>query len=58
MVSTPCFAKTGSAGRVRLRDLPAGSYAVHARHPRQSAPMAPVTLALEASANPLDRLQY
>ena len=58
MVSTPCFAKTDSAGRVRLRDLPASSHAVHAWHPRQPAAMAPVALALEACANPLNRLKY
>ncbi len=51
VVSTPYFAKTDPAGHARLRDLPAGSYAVHAWHPQQVAAPAPVTVSLDAGAS-------
>lgn len=35
VVDTPYFAKTGSDGRARIADLPAGSYRVRYWHPRQ-----------------------
>lgn len=50
VVSTPWFGKTDAAGIVKLRDLPAGSYAVHAWHPQQRAPADPVTVAPEGQA--------
>ena len=50
VVSTPWFGKTDSSGAVKLRDLPAGSYAVHAWHPREKASAAPVTVVPEAQA--------
>ena len=51
VVSTPHFAKTDASGRVHLRDLPAGSYAVQAWYPQQAAAIAPTTVSLEAAAN-------
>jgi len=50
VVSTPWFGKTDAAGVVKLRDLPAGSYAVHAWHPQEKAAAAPVTVAPESQA--------
>jgi plastocyanin len=37
VVPTPHFAKADASGAVRLRDLPAGAYDVHAWHPQQRA---------------------
>jgi plastocyanin len=50
VVPTPYFAKSGADGEARLRDVPAGGYQVHAWHPQQRAPAAPLTVALEANA--------
>ena len=50
VVSTPWFGKTDSTGVVKLRDLPAGSYAVRAWHPQEKASAAPVTVAPESQA--------
>jgi len=50
VVSTPWFGKTDSAGVVKLRDLPVGSYAVHAWHPQERSPVEPVTVAPEAQS--------
>jgi hypothetical protein len=50
VVSTPWFGKTDAAGIVKLRDLPGGSYAVHAWHPQQRASAGPVTVAPEGQA--------
>lgn len=49
VVSTPWFAKSGPEGKVRLRDLPVGSYAVHAWHPQMRGAVAPVTVVLESA---------
>jgi plastocyanin len=38
VVSTPHFARTGADGIARIAELPAGSYELHAWHPRQRAP--------------------
>jgi plastocyanin len=66
VVSTPHHAKTDASGNARLRDLPAGSYELHAWHPRQRASAAPLNLTLAVDAAPpkakfkppLDRLKY
>jgi plastocyanin len=50
VVPTPHFGKTDASGVVRLRDLPAGSYQVHAWHPQQRAAAEPVVLALDSGA--------
>lgn len=50
VVSTPWFGKTDASGIARLRDLPAGSYSVHAWHPREKEPAKPETVAPEAQA--------
>jgi len=47
VVSTPWFGKTDASGIVKLRDLPAGSYSVHAWHPQERASAAAVTVAPE-----------
>jgi hypothetical protein len=52
VVSTPHYAKTDASGNARLRDLPAGSYELHAWHPRQRAFAAPLHLTLEAASSP------
>jgi plastocyanin len=51
VVSTPWFAKTDASGKVRLRDLPPGSYAVYAWHPHMRSPVIPVTVALEGQGS-------
>ena len=50
VVPTPYFGRTGPAGTVRLRDLPAGGYEVHAYHPNQRGPALPKATSLEAQA--------
>ena len=50
VVSTPWFGKTDSSGVVKLRDLPPGSYSVHAWHPQERAATTPVTVAPDAQA--------
>jgi plastocyanin len=50
VVPTPHFGKTDKTGIVRLRDLPAGSYDVHAWHPQERAATASVAVALEPGA--------
>jgi plastocyanin len=52
VVATPYFAKTDASGNARLRELPAGSYELHAWHPQQRKAAAPLQLALEAAASP------
>ncbi len=49
VVSTPWFAKSGPDGKVRLRDLPAGSYALQAWHPQMRGSVLPVTVVLEGA---------
>jgi plastocyanin len=51
VVPTPHFGKTDASGVVRMRDLPAGSYEVHAWHPQQRAAAASKPVALEANAS-------
>jgi plastocyanin len=74
VVSTPYFGKSDGSGIVRLRELPAGTYEVHAWHPQQRAAPPSQPLALDANANalfvidvaprsvrykpPMDRLKY
>ena len=48
VVSTPYFAKTDASGNARLRDVPAGSYVIHAWHPQQRAAGESRALALDA----------
>ena len=50
VVSTPHFAKTGADGNARLRDLPAGSYELHAWHPQQRGAIPSRTLGLDAAS--------
>ena len=50
VVPTPYFGRTGLAGTVRLRDLPAGAYDVHAYHPNQRGPAPPKATSLDAQA--------
>ena len=50
VVATPHFARTDSSGQARLRDLPAGSYEVHAFHPNQRAAAPPQSASLETTA--------
>jgi plastocyanin len=52
VVATPYFAKTDASGNARLRELPAGSYELHAWHPHQRKAAAPLRLALDAAASP------
>jgi hypothetical protein len=51
VVATPYFATTDAKGDARLRDLPAGTYELHAWHPRQRAQVAPMPLALDAGSS-------
>ena len=51
VVPTPWFARSESAGTVRLRDLPAGQYDVHAWHPLQRASLPPQALGVAATGN-------
>ena len=48
---TPYFGRSDAAGAVRLQELPAGRYELHAWHPQQRAPIAPQAVALEAGAH-------
>jgi plastocyanin len=50
VVPTPHFARTDGTGNVRLRDLPAGTYEVHAWHPNQRSAVAPQSAVLDAQA--------
>ena len=50
VVSTPYFAKTDADGKASLRDVPAGSYEIHAWHPQQRAAAAARTFAIDAGA--------
>jgi plastocyanin len=50
VVSTPYFSKTDASGNARLRDVPAGGYAIHAWHPQQRAAVEARTLTLDAGA--------
>jgi plastocyanin len=50
VVPTAHFARTDASGNVRLRDLPAGTYEVHAWHPNQRAAVAPQSAVLDAQA--------
>ncbi len=52
VVSTPYFAKSDAAGVARLRDLPAGSYDLHAWHPQQRAAVPAQRLTLDVAASP------
>jgi plastocyanin len=52
VVATPYFAKTDASGNARLRELPAGSYELHAWHPQQRKTSAPVLLVVDAAASP------
>jgi plastocyanin len=51
VVPTPYFARSEAQGPVRLRDLPAGTYEVHAWHPLQRAAMPVQTISVPASGN-------
>ncbi|HEX4779232.1 MAG TPA: methylamine utilization protein [Usitatibacter sp.] len=51
VVSTPWFAKTDASGTAKLRDLPPGSYALHAWHPQQRTGVEPVTVVIEGAAS-------
>lgn len=50
VVPTPYFGRTDRAGIVRLRDLPAGAYDVHAYHPTQRGPALAKATSLDAQA--------
>ena len=50
VVPTPHFARTDASGGARLRELPAGSYEVHAFHPNQRVATLPHSASLEATA--------
>jgi plastocyanin len=50
VVPTAHFAKTDASGVARIRDLPAGSYEIHAWHPQQRAAVASQRVSLDASA--------
>jgi plastocyanin len=52
VVSTPYFAKTNADGFAQLRDLPAGTYELHAWHPRQDASARAMSLVLEPFGAP------
>ena len=52
VVPTPHFAKTDARGFAQLRELPPGSYEVHAWHPQQRAAAAGQALMLDALAQP------
>jgi len=57
VVSTPWFGKTDASGTVKLRDLPPGSYALHAWHPQQREAAEPVTVAAEGPATATARFR-
>jgi plastocyanin len=48
-VPTPYFARTEGQGTVRLRDLPAGTYELHAWHPMQRASLPAQSVAVSAA---------
>jgi plastocyanin len=56
VVPTPYFARTDALGEAVLRDLPAGTYEVHAWHPRERTAAAARTVPLAASA--AQRLEF
>lgn len=58
VVDTPHFGKSEADGRVRLDSLPAGDYELHAWHPRQAEPLAPVRLALAAESAATQRFSF
>jgi plastocyanin len=51
VVPTPYFARTDAAGYARLRDLPAGAYALNAWHPQQLSQVAPQAVTLDSATN-------
>jgi plastocyanin len=51
VVSTPYHGRSDAAGRVLLRDLPAGVYELRVWHPQQRAAIAAQSHTLEAAAN-------
>jgi plastocyanin len=52
VVPTPHFAKTDASGVVRLRDLPAGAYDLHAWHPQQRVAAPAQRITLESASSP------
>ena len=50
VVPTPYFARSEAGAPVRLRDLPAGTYEVHAWHPLQRAMLPPQSVTVAAGA--------
>jgi hypothetical protein len=50
VVPTAHFAKVDAQGIARLRELPAGSYDIHAWHPYQRGTLAPQRVTLDASS--------
>ncbi|MEP7067898.1 MAG: methylamine utilization protein [Usitatibacter sp.] len=50
VVSTPYFGRTDAAGIARLRDVPSGSYEIHAWHPQQRGAAAPLAYSLDPGA--------
>jgi plastocyanin len=50
VVPTPHFGKTDARGNVRLHDLPAGAYEVHAWHPQQRVTVEPTSVTVEGNA--------
>ena len=51
VVPTPWLARSEGAGPVRLRDLPAGNYELHAWHPLQRASAVPQAVSVSASGS-------
>jgi plastocyanin len=51
VVPTPHFAKTDANGMARIRDLPQGSYDIHAWHPHQRAATPVQRVTLDASTS-------
>ncbi len=49
VVPTPHFARSEAGGPVRLRDLPAGTYELHAWHPLQRASLPPQSVTVAAA---------
>ena len=52
VVPTAHFAKADAQGMVRVRDLPAGAYDIHAWHPQQRAAALPQRVTLDAASAP------
>jgi len=50
VVPTSHFARTDATGNARLRDLPAGTYQVHAWHPNQRSAAPPQAAVLDAQS--------